>query len=46
MEWELLGFLGIEGLDTRICWGFCRVMERKKSPGLKPIDLIGSYSGG
>ena len=22
MEWELGGFFGAQGLDTRICWGF------------------------
>jgi hypothetical protein len=22
MGWELWGLLGVEGLDTRICWGF------------------------
>jgi hypothetical protein len=23
MGWELLDFFGFEGLDKRICWGFC-----------------------
>jgi hypothetical protein len=23
MGWELGGLFGVEGLDTRICWGFC-----------------------
>ena len=29
MEWELGGFFGAQGLDTRICWGF----RRKKMRG-------------
>jgi len=37
MGWELVGFFGVEGLDTRICW-VLGVVERKKRPGAKPRD--------
>ena len=38
MGWELVGFFGVEGLDTRICWGFWGWWSEKKGPGLKPRD--------
>jgi hypothetical protein len=37
MEWKLWGFLGVEGLDTGICWVFCgyyfRVLDRWRDQG-------------
>jgi hypothetical protein len=33
MEWELVGFFGVEGLDMRICWGFCGWDGKKKTRG-------------
>ena len=45
MGWELWGFFGVEGLDTRICWSFCGVRERKKDLGLNPTDSIGLIQG-
>jgi len=41
MGWELWGFFGVEGLDMRICWGFCgdyfRVLDRWRDQGREDI---------
>jgi hypothetical protein len=41
----VMGFFGVEGLDTPICWGFRGGMERKKDPGLKPLDSMRLIQG-
>jgi hypothetical protein len=45
MGWELVGFFGVEGLDTRICWGFWGWWSEKKGPGLKPRDSMRLIQG-
>ena len=41
MGWELWEFFGVEGLDTRFCWGFCgdyfRVLDRWRDQGREDI---------
>jgi len=43
MEWELWGFIGVGGLDMRICWGF---REKKMRGALHSGFAFGRDDGG